>query len=117
MKPTPAERRALDTATTVTALSIEEAAALAALPDLHAFAHRHDRLRLAETGLVQAADDWRRRDLRLSLYRRALRDGDRTAAALDRVTALDTPTTRIRQSLTDALRDLHAAQDAAFRLF
>lgn len=117
MKPTPTERLVLATARTLNPLTREGAAALAGLPDLHDFAHRHDRQRLAETRLVWAADDWHRRQLRLALYRRALREGDRTAAALDRVTALDTPTARIRQSLTAALIDLRDAQDAAFRLF
>ena len=117
MRPTPTERLAIQTARTIAALSHEDAAALAALPDLPTFAHRHDRLRLAETRLVTAADDWHRRALRLSLYRRALREGDRTAAAHDRVTALDRPTKRIRQTLTDALHALHHAQDAAFKLF
>lgn len=117
MRPTPTERQALATARALTPLSLEDAHALATLPDLHTFAHRHDRERLAETRLVQAAEDWQRRALRLSLYRRALRTGDRTDAAHQRVTALDTPTARIRQSLTDALTDLRDAQDAAFRLF
>ena len=110
MKPTPTERQALATARTLTPLSLEDAHALATLPDLHTFAHRHDRQRLAETRLVQAADAWHHRQLRLALYRRALRDNDRTAAAQDRVTAHDTPTARLRQSLTAALA-------AAFRLF
>ena len=117
MKPTPTERLALATARTFTALPLEDAAALASLPDLLTFAHRLDRLRLAETRLVTAAEEYDRRALRLSLYRRALREGDRTAATLDRVTALDRPTKRIRQSLIAAIRALHAAQDAAYRLF
>jgi hypothetical protein len=117
MKPTPTERLALAAARTLTALSLDDAAALAALPDLHTFAHRHDRHRLAETRLVQAADDWHHRQLRLSLYRRALRDGDRTETFRQRVTALDRPTKRIRQTLTDAHAGLKQAQDAAFRLF
>lgn len=117
MKPTPTERLAIAAARQLTALSLDDAAALAALPDLHTFAHRHDRQRLAETRLVQAADDWTHRQLRLSLYRHALRDGDRTETARQRVTALDRPTKRIRQNLTDAHATLKHVQDAAFRLF
>lgn len=117
MKPTPTERQALKTARTLTALSLDDAAALAARSDLHAFAHRHDRQRLAETRLVQAADDWHHRQLRLSLYHHALRDGDRTETFRQRVTALDRPTKRIRQTLTDTHAALKHAQDTAFRLF
>jgi hypothetical protein len=117
MQPTPTERLALNTARTLTALSLDDAAALAALPDLQTFARRYDRQRLAETRLVQAADDWHHRQLRLSLYHRALREADRSEAAHLRVTALDRPTKRIRQTLTDAHADLKQAQDAAFRLF
>jgi hypothetical protein len=117
MKPTPTERIALRTARTLTPLTREAAADLAGLPDLHDFAHRHDRQRLAETRLVWAADDWNHRALRLSLYCRALATGDRTDAARERVTALDRPTQRIRQTLTDALASLQTAQDAAFHLF
>lgn len=117
MKPTPTERLALETARALAPLTREDAAALAELPGLLTFAHRHDRQRLAETRLVWAADDWNHRALRLSLYRRALRQNDRTGAAQDRVTALDTPTARIRRALVDALHALHAAQDESFRLF
>ena len=116
MKPTTTERLALSAARTLTALTLEDAAALASLPDLLDFVHRLDRLHLAETRLVHAAEDWHRRALRLSLYRRALREGDRTTATHDRVTALDCPTKRIRQTLTDARHALRIAQDATFLL-
>ena len=59
---------------------------------------------------------WRRRELRLALYRHALRDGDRTETARQRVTALDVPTRRLRADLVRRLRDLREAEDAAFRL-
>ena len=117
MKPTPTERLALDKARTLTPLSIEDASALAALPDLQHFARRHDRLRLAETRLVWAAEEWDRRELRLSLYRYAVRDGDRTEIHHQRVTALDTPTKRIRERLVYHFRLLQEAETAAFRLF
>lgn len=117
MNPTPTERLALAEARTLTALPLETAAALAGRPDLLDFRHRLDRLRLAETRLVWAADEWRRRDLRLSLYRRDLRQGDRTEAHDLRVTAIEEPTRRIRSGLLRCLRDLRHAQDFAFRLF
>ena len=117
MRPTPTERRALSTARLLTPLTLEDATALASLPDLLAFPHRHDRLRLAETRLVWAAEAWRQRELRLSLYRLALRQGDRTEIHRQRVTPLDTPTKRIRYVLTDNFHALQTAQDAAFRLF
>ena len=117
MKPTPAERAALAAARGVTPLSPEDAAALRAAPDLHTFTRRHDRVRLAETALADAADAWRRRELRLSLYRRALAEADRTEAFRLRVTALDVPTSRIRSALIAAHRALQQAQAAAFNLF
>lgn len=116
MRPTPTERRALSTARQLTPLTVEDATALASLPDLLTFAHRHDRLRLAETRLVWAADEWHRRQLRLSLYRLALRQSDRTELHRQRVTALDRPTKRLRQALVEALHGLQTAQDAAFLL-
>jgi hypothetical protein len=117
MKPTHTERAALDAARGLTPLSMEDAAALAAAPDILTFARRHDRVRLAQTRLAEAADAWRRRELRLSLYRRALRDGDRTRAFRERVTALDIPTARIRAALVTAHRALVDAERAAFELF
>jgi len=117
MKPTPTERQALDKARTITPLTMEEAAAIAALPDLQTFARRHDRLRLAETRLVWAAEEWQRRELRLSLYRYALREGNRTEITHQRVTTLDTPTKRIRNALTYAFANLQKAEDSTFRLF
>ncbi len=68
MKPTPTERAALDHARTLTPLTLEDAAAIARDPDLQTFARRHDRVRLAQTRLVWAADAWQQRELRLSLY-------------------------------------------------
>ena len=117
MKPTAAERVALDLARTLRALSLEEASALSKTPDLYTFARRHDRVRLAQTRLVWAAEVWNRRELRLSMYRYAVRDNDRTEIHYHRVTALDTSTARIRRALVDAHRALATAEDAAFRLF
>jgi len=117
MRPTPTERRALDKAATFTPLTLEEAAALCALPDLMDFPRRLDRLRLAQTRLVWAAEEWHRRELRLSLYRYAVRDGDRTEITHQRVTALDTPTKRIREELLRHFRALLDAEEAADRLF
>ena len=117
MRPTPTERLAMDTAATLTPLTLEDAAAIAALPDLLAFARRHDRLRLAQTRLVWAAEEWDRRELRLSLYRYAVRDGDRAETRHQRVTAMDTPTKRIRENLVYRLRALLEAEEAADRLF
>jgi hypothetical protein len=116
MKPTPAERVALDHAATLTPMELEEASALSKAPDLFTFARRHDRVRLAQTRLVWAAEVWRRRELQLSLYAHALREQDRSAAAYYRVTALDRATARIRHALVDADRALAIAQDAAFSL-
>ena len=109
MKPTPTERRALDLAATLTPLDLETASALAAAPDLATFPRRLDRLRLAETRLVWAAEEWRRRELRLALYRYALRNADRWEITHQRVTALDTPTANIR---ADLLRHYHAHAEA-----
>ena len=116
MKPTPTERAALDKAHGLRPLVLEEASALSRAPDLHTFARRHDRVRLAQTRLVWAAENWNRRELRLSMYRYAVRDGDRTEIHYHRVTALDTSTDRIRRELLNAYRALTAAEDAAFRL-
>ena len=116
MKPTPTERLALAKARTLTALPLEDAATLSALPGLLDFAHRHDRVRLAQTRLVWAAEEWDRRELRLSLYRYAVRDSNRTEIRHRRVTALDTPTERIRQNLIRHFRGLQEAEAAAFRL-
>lgn len=117
MKPTPTERLALNAARTLTPMTMEEAAAIAALPDLQNFARRHDRLRLAETRLVWAAEEWQRRQLRLALYRYAVREGNRTEITHQRVTTLDTPTKRIRSNLTYAFQNLQKAEAATFRLF
>jgi len=117
MKPTPTERAALDKARGLRPLELEEASALSRAPDLQTFARRHDRVRLAQTRLVWAAENWNRRELRLSMYRYAVRDNDRTEIHYQRVTALDTSTARIRRELLDAHRALLAAEDAAFRLF
>ena len=116
MKPTPTERLALRKAHTLTALPLETAAALSALPDLLTFARRHDRQRLAETRLVWAAEEWDRRERRLALYRLAIRQGDRTEITRQRVTALDTSTKRIRANLIRHFRALTEAESAAFRL-
>ena len=116
MKPTPAERAALDHARTLVPLTLEEAAALARAPDLQTFARRHDRVRLAQTRLVWAAETWQQRELRLSLYRYAVRDADRSEIHRQRVTALDTSTAHIRRALVTAHRNLLDAEDAAFRL-
>ena len=113
MKPTPTERLAR----TLTALPLEEAAALAALPDLLTFPRRHDRQRLAQPRLVWAAEEWDRRERRLALYRLAVREGDRTEITHQRVTALDTPTKRIRDNLLRHYRTLQEAETTAFRLF
>ena len=117
MKPTPTERKALAKARTLTALSLEDAAALAALPDLLSFPRRLDRLRLAQTRLVWAAEEWDRRELRLSLYRYAVRDNDRAEIRHQRVTALDTPTKRIREALCQRFTELHDAEEATRRFF
>jgi hypothetical protein len=116
MKPTPAERAALDHARTLTPMDPEEASTLSRAPDLYTFARRHDRVRLAQTRLIDAAEVWNRRELQLSLHAHAIRTQDRTAAAYHRVTSLDTPTDRIRRALVDAHRALLAAEDTAFRL-
>ena len=116
MKPTPTERAALDHARTLTPLDLETAAAISRATDLPTFARRHDRVRLAQTRLVWAAEAWTQRELRLSLYAYAVRDNDRTEIQYRRVTALDTPTARIRRALVDAHRALTAAEDAAGRL-
>ena len=117
MKPTPTERAALDKAHALRPMELEEASALSRAPDLQTFARRHDRVRLAQTRLVWAAENWNRRELRLAMYRYAMRDGDRTEIHYHRVTSLDTPTSRIRRELLDAHRALLAAEEAAFRLF
>ena len=116
MKPTPTERQALARARTVTQLAQEDAAAIAATPDLLTFPRRHDRVSLAATRLAWAAEEWDRRELRLALYHHALRDADRTEISRLRVTALDTPTKRIRDNLTYRYRALQEAEAAAFRL-
>ena len=116
MKPTPAERVALDYARTLTPMELEQASVLSHAPDLYTFARRHDRVRLAQTRLVWAAEVWNRRELRLSMYRYAVRDQDRTEIHYHRVTALDTSTAHIRHALIDAHRALAIAEDAAFRL-
>ena len=116
MKTTPTERAALDLARTLTALDLETASAISRAPDLSTFARRHDRVRLAQTRLVWAAEAWQQRELRLSLYRYAVRDGDRCEIHRQRVTALDKPTARIRRTLIDARRALLDAEDAAARL-
>jgi hypothetical protein len=117
MKPTPTERAALDHARTLTPLTLEHAAALSRAPDLQTFARRHDRVRLAQTRLVWAAEAWQQRELRLSLYRYAVRDADRSEIHRQRVTALDTSTAHIRRALVTAHRNLLDAETAAFRLF
>ena len=117
MKPTPTERAALARASTLTPLAPERAHALSHAPDISTFARRHDRVRLAQTRLVAAAEEWRNRELRLSLYRYAVRDGDRTECHRQRITALDKPTDRIRRALLDADRALTAAEAAAVRQF
>ena len=116
MKATPTERAALDKARGLRPLELEEASALSRAPDLQTFARRHDRVRLAQTRLVWAAENWNRRELRLSLYRYAVRDNDRTEIHYHRVTALDTSTARIRRALVDAYRALAIAEKASFRL-
>ena len=116
MKPTTTERAALDRARTLTPLDLPTAAAMARADDLQTFARRHDRVRLAQTRLVWAAENWHSRELRLSLHRYAVRDGDRTEIHYHRVTSLDTPTARIRHELLDAHRVLTEAEDAVFRL-
>ena len=116
MKPTPTERAALDHARTLTPLDMPTAAAIARAADLKTFARRHDRVRLAQTRLVCAAENWNQRELRLSLHRYAVRDGDRCEIHRQRITALDTSTDRIRRALVDAHRVLTEAEDAVFRL-
>jgi hypothetical protein len=116
MKTTPTERAALDKAHSLRPLELEEASALSRAPDLQTFARRHDRVRLAQTRLVWAAENWNRRELRLSMYRYAVRDNDRTEIHYHRVTALDTSTDRIRRELLDAHRALLAAEAAADHL-
>ena len=117
MKPTPTERAALDCARTLTPLDMPTAASIARAADLQTFARRHDRVRLAQTRLVWTAENWNQRELRLSLHRYAVRDGDRTEIHSQRITALDTNTARIRRALVDAHRALTEAEDAAFRFF
>jgi hypothetical protein len=116
MKPTTTERAALDQARTLTPLTLENAATIARAADLQTFARRHDRVRLAQTRLVWTAEEWHRRELRLSLYQYAVRDGDRTEIHRQRVTALDTSTDRIRRTLIAAHRNLLDAEAAADRL-
>ena len=117
MKPTPAERVALDYARKLNPMDREAASALSHAPDIYTFARRHDRVRLAQAHLITAAEAWRSREQQLSLYSHALREQDRTSAAYYRVTALDRATVRIRHSLVEAHRALAIAEDAAFRLF
>ena len=57
------------------------------------------------------------RELRLDLYRYAVREGDRTEITHQRVTALDKPTKRIRTALTYAFHALQRAESALYRLF
>ncbi len=116
MKPTPTERTALDLARTLTPLTLEDAAALARAADLQTFARRHDRVRLAQTRLVWTAEAWNQRELRLSRFRDAVRDGDRSEIHRQRVTALDVSTAHIRRALVTAHRNLLDADAAAFRL-
>ena len=116
MKATHAEQRALDHARTLKPLDLETAAAISRAPDMQTFARRYDRVRLAQTRLVWAAEAWNQRELRLSLHAHALREQDRTSIAYYRVTALDTPTARIRRALVDAHRALAETEDAAGRL-
>ena len=80
MKAKPSERAALDLARTLTALDLETASALSKAPDLYTFARRHDRVRLAQTRLVWAAENWNRRALIDA--RRALLDAEDAAARL-----------------------------------
>ena len=117
MKPTPTERQALAKARTIQPMELEEAQAVAGLPDLRTFAHRVDRLRLAQTRLAWTAEEWERRQLRLALYQTALRKGDRSEIHDRRVTALDTPTKGIRRKLIDDFRALAKAETALFTLF
>ena len=117
MKPTPTERKALDKAHTLTALPFEEMTALCDAPDLQDFVRRHDRVRLAETRLVWAAEDWRQRENRLALYRYAVRKGDRNDISFYRVSQLDKPTKRIREILIRCFRSLEDAERAAYMLF
>ncbi len=84
--------------------------------DLLSFARRHDRDRLEQFRLIQAAELWRQRDLQIALHRRALRTNDRTSAACYRITALDRSTARIRRALVTAHRNTAIAEDSAFRL-
>lgn len=116
MKPTPAERVALDHARTLKPMELEEASALSRASDLFTFARRHDRVRLAQTRLVWAAEVWNRRELQLSLYAHALREQDRTSAAYYRVTSLDRATAHIRHTLIDADRALAKAEESAYLL-
>ena len=76
-----------------------------------------DRLRLAQTRLAWAAEEWDRRELRLSLYRYAVRENDRAEIRHQRVTALDTPTKRIRDSLCYRFKELQNAEESTRRFF
>ena len=125
MKPTPTERAALALARTIAPLPVEEFNRLATHPDLLTFAFRHDRARLAATRLAWAAEKWEDRNRRNHLYRRALDnrykpgligDGAHWALTHYRVTALDTPTKRIRASLVYAYHRALDADAAAWQL-
>lgn len=126
MKPTPTERAALALARTVKPLPVDEFNRLATHPALDTFGWRHIRHKLALSRLAWAAEKWEERDRRNYLYRAALArrykpgligDAARWDITHYRVTALDTPTRRLRDNLVYAYRRALAAEDAAWRLF
>lgn len=105
MKLTRTELRALALAKTITAMTDAERAAL---PDDSTTWTPLQRRRHRETRLVHAAEALNRRELRNSLYRHAVRTGDRSGICDYRVTALDRSTARLRSDLVFAYRDLLA---------
>jgi hypothetical protein len=78
----------------------------AAMPADSAAWTPQQRRRYREDRLYHAAETLERRQLHNSLYRHAVRTGDKSGIHYYRVTALDTPTTRLRTGVVDAFRDL-----------
>jgi hypothetical protein len=78
----------------------------AALPDDSGAWTPQQRRRYREERLHHAVEALERRQLHNSLYRNAVQTCDKSNIHYYRVTALDTPTTRLRTGVVDAFRDL-----------
>ena len=126
MKSTPTEAAALAAARSAKPLPVEEFNRLATHPALESFDWRHIRHKLALSRLAWAAEKWEERERRNHLYRAALArrykpgligDAARWDITHYRVTALDTPTRRIRENLVYAYHRAQEAEAAAWRLF